>query len=82
MDEVDRILKAWARETPDLDVSPLRVLSRVSRLARYLDFARREAFARLFCRSTKKAGPANEAGPKILRFPRSGEVLRPVGGNG
>lgn len=46
MDEVDRILKAWARETPDLDVSPLRVLSRVSRLARYLDFARREAFAR------------------------------------
>lgn len=43
---------------------------------------RREAFARLFCRSTKKAGPANEAGPKILRFPRSGEVLRPVGGNG
>lgn len=45
MDEVDRILKAWARETPDLDVGPLRVLSRVSRLARYLDLARREAFA-------------------------------------
>ena len=45
MDEVDRILQAWARETPDLDVSPLRVLSRVSRLARHLDFERRDAFA-------------------------------------
>lgn len=45
MDEVDRILQAWARETPHLDVSPLRVLSRVSRLARYLDFERRDAFA-------------------------------------
>ena len=46
MDEVDRILLAWSRETPDLDVSPLGVLSRVSRLARYLDLARRDAFAR------------------------------------
>ena len=45
MDEVNRILQAWARETPDLDVSPLRVLSRVSRLARHLDFERRDAFA-------------------------------------
>ena len=45
MDEVDRILQAWARETPDLDVSPLRVLSRVSRLARHHDFERRDAFA-------------------------------------
>lgn len=45
MDEVDRILRAWARETPDLDVSPLRVLSRVNRLSRHLDFERRDAFA-------------------------------------
>ncbi len=44
-DEVDRILQAWAREVPDLDVSPLAVLSRVSRLSRHLDLARREAFA-------------------------------------
>lgn len=43
-DEVDRIVAAWARERPDLDVSPLEVLSRVSRLARHLDLARREAF--------------------------------------
>lgn len=45
MDEVDRILQAWNRETPDIDVSPLRVLSRVSRLARHLELARRDAFA-------------------------------------
>ncbi|MGC5582964.1 MarR family winged helix-turn-helix transcriptional regulator [Ornithinimicrobium sp. W1679] len=44
-DEVDRIVAAWRRERPDLDVNPLEVLSRVSRLARHLDLARREAFA-------------------------------------
>ena len=43
-DEVDRIVAAWRRERPDLDVSPLEVLSRVSRLARHLDRARRSAF--------------------------------------
>ncbi|KUG55774.1 MarR family transcriptional regulator [Serinicoccus chungangensis] len=43
-DEVDRIVAAWGRERPDLDVSPLEVLSRVSRLARHLDLARRDAF--------------------------------------
>ena len=45
-DEVDRIVLAWERERPDLDVRPLTVLSRVSRLARHLDLARRSAFAR------------------------------------
>lgn len=45
MDEVDRILEAWHAETPELDVRPLRVLSRVTRLARHLDFVRKEAFA-------------------------------------
>lgn len=45
MDEVDRILAAWRREAPGLDVAPLAVLSRVSRLARHLDFVRRDAFA-------------------------------------
>ncbi|MCK0113889.1 MarR family transcriptional regulator [Ornithinimicrobium sp. F0845] len=43
-DEVDRIVAAWQRERPDLDVSPLEILSRVSRLARHLDLARRHAF--------------------------------------
>lgn len=43
-DEVDGIIAAWQRERPDLDVSPLEVLSRVSRLARQLDLGRRSAF--------------------------------------
>lgn len=45
-DEVDRIIADWRRVRPDLDVSPLAVLSRVSRLNRHLDIARRGAFAR------------------------------------
>jgi DNA-binding MarR family transcriptional regulator len=44
-DEVDRIVAAWRRERPDLDVGPLQVLSRVTRLARHLDRARSAAFA-------------------------------------
>jgi len=45
-DEVDRIVGAWLRQRPDLDFSPLEVLSRVDRLSRHLDRARREAFRR------------------------------------
>ena len=45
MDEVDRILAAWQREAPGLDVAPLSVFSRVTRLARHLDLARKDAFA-------------------------------------
>jgi DNA-binding MarR family transcriptional regulator len=45
-DEVDDLVAAWHAERPDLDVEPLQVLSRVSRLARHLDRARRVAFAR------------------------------------
>ena len=44
-DEVDRLVEAWRRERPDLDVAPMEVLSRVTRLARHLDLARRQAFA-------------------------------------
>jgi len=43
-DEVDALVEAWRRERPDLDVAPLEVLSRVTRLARHLDLARRQAF--------------------------------------
>ena len=44
-DDVDRIVDAWRRERPDLDVAPLHILSRVSRLARHHDRARGSAFA-------------------------------------
>jgi DNA-binding MarR family transcriptional regulator len=44
-DEVDDLVAAWHVQRPDLDVEPLHVLSRVSRLARHLDLARRASFA-------------------------------------
>jgi DNA-binding MarR family transcriptional regulator len=43
-DEVDEIVERWRSERPDLDVAPLHVLSRVTRLARHLDLVRRAAF--------------------------------------
>ncbi len=43
-DEVDQLVDAWRRERPDLDVRPMEVLSRVSRLARHLDRQRAAAF--------------------------------------
>lgn len=44
-DEVAELVSAWRRERPDLDIAPLEVLSRITRLARQLDIARRAAFA-------------------------------------
>lgn len=44
-DEVDRLVAAWRRERPELDVAPMEVLSRVTRLARHLDRERSAAFA-------------------------------------
>jgi DNA-binding MarR family transcriptional regulator len=44
-DEVDRLVEAWARERSDLDLRPMEVLSRVSRLGHHLDRARRQAFS-------------------------------------
>lgn len=43
-DEVERIVRGWASARPDLDTSPLEVYSRISRLARHLESARRDAF--------------------------------------
>lgn len=39
------MVSVWQREAPHLDVAPLQVLSRISRLAKHLDRARRTAFA-------------------------------------
>ena len=73
-DEVDRIVDAWARERPDLDFSPLQVLSRVGRLARHLDRARRAAFAASELESwefdvlsaLRRAGDPYQLSPKAL----------------
>ncbi|WP_195906715.1 MarR family winged helix-turn-helix transcriptional regulator [Actinomyces urinae] len=43
-DEVDRIVSSWQKERPDLDSTPMLVFSRITRLARHLDLARRNAF--------------------------------------
>jgi len=43
-DEVDGIVAAWRRERPDLDVAPMQVLSRITRLAHRVDRHRANAF--------------------------------------
>ena len=43
-DDVDRIIDQWMRVRPDADVSPLAVLSRVTRISRQLGRVRAEAF--------------------------------------
>ncbi len=73
-DEVDRIVDAWTRERPDLDFAPLQVLSRIGRLARHLDRARREAFSRSELDSwefdvlsaLRRAGSPYQLSPKAL----------------
>ncbi len=73
-DEVDRLVEAWRRERPDLDVRPLEVLSRVSRLARHLDRGRRAAFAEHglepwefdVLAALRRAGPPYELSPGEL----------------
>ncbi|WP_308465489.1 MarR family winged helix-turn-helix transcriptional regulator [Rathayibacter soli] len=73
-DEVDRIVDAWLRERPDLDFSPLQVLSRVGRLAKHLDRARRGAFERSDLESwefdvlsaLRRAGAPYQLSPKAL----------------
>lgn len=73
-DEVDRLVTAWRKERPDLDVEPLHVFSRVSRLARHLDRARRAAFAEHdlepwefdVLTALRRAGPPYELSPGAL----------------
>lgn len=73
-DEVDDLVDAWRGQRPDLDVAPLHVLSRVSRLARHLDIARRSAFARHDLESwefdvlsaLRRAGPPFQLTPGAL----------------
>ena len=46
-DEVDRLIAAWKSERPDLNLAPLAVLSRVTRISRQLDITHRSVFADL-----------------------------------
>lgn len=45
-DEVDQVVAAWARERSDLDLGPMHVWSRISRLAAILADHRKRAFTR------------------------------------
>jgi len=73
-DEVDRIVDSWSRERPDLDFAPLQVLSRVGRLSRHLERARRTAFAASELESwefdvlsaLRRAGAPYQLSPKAL----------------
>jgi len=73
-DEVDRIVAAWREERPDLDFSPLEVLSRVGRLSRILDRERRRAFSRSelevwefdVLAALRRAGKPYQMSPKAL----------------
>ena len=73
-DEVDRLVEAWSRERPELDVTPMQVLSRVTRLARHLDRARRGAFAAQALETwefdvlsaLRRSGPPYELSPGTL----------------
>lgn len=73
-DEVDRIVDSWRRERPDLDFTPLQVLSRVARLSKHLDRARRTAFSRSELESwefdvlsaLRREGSPYELSPKAL----------------
>ncbi|MDI2131094.1 MarR family winged helix-turn-helix transcriptional regulator [Yinghuangia seranimata] len=44
-DHVDRVLAQWNRQRPDLDVSPMAVLGRMSRLSRLVSEELRHTFA-------------------------------------
>lgn len=73
-DEVERIVGAWRAERPDLDFSPMEVLSRVDRLSRHLEHARRAAFDRTdiepwewdVLSALRRAGEPYQLSPKLL----------------
>lgn len=73
-DEVDRLLADWRRERPELDVAPLAVMSRLSRLDRRLDLERKAVFDEFglegwgfdVLAALRRAGPPYELPPRIL----------------
>ena len=72
-DEVDRLVIAWERERPDLDFSPLEVLSRIVRISKHLDIARRNAFAELDIRGFDVLAALRRAGDPYQLSP--GQLL-------
>lgn len=73
-DEVDRILSEWSAARPDLDVAPLAVFSRMTRISKRLDRARVHAFERSGLASwefdvlavLRRGGAPYRQSPKVL----------------
>lgn len=73
-DEVDRILSDWAAARPDLDLGPLAIFSRMTRVTKHVDRARSRAFERSGLASwefdvlavLRRGGPPFRQSPKIL----------------
>lgn len=73
-DEVDRILRDWSAARPDLDLGPLAVFSRMTRVTKHLDRARAQAFERSGLTAwefdvlavLRRSAPPFRQSPKIL----------------
>lgn len=73
-DEVDRILSEWGAARPDLDLAPLAIFSRMTRITKHLDRARARAFERSGLTSwefdvlavLRRGGAPFRQSPKIL----------------
>jgi DNA-binding MarR family transcriptional regulator len=73
-DEVEYLVAGWRRALPDIDVSPLEVLSRVTRLAHHLERQRSIIFARHdletwtfdVLSALRRVGPPHELSPGEL----------------
>lgn len=73
-DEVERLVAGWHEALPDVDVSPLEVLSHVTRLAQHLERQRSIVFARHdletwtfdVLSALRRSGPSHELSPGQL----------------
>jgi DNA-binding MarR family transcriptional regulator len=76
-DAVDTLVDEWREERPDLDTSPLEVLSRVSRLAKHLERRRAGIFSSYgldlgtfdVLAALRRSGPPYELTPGLLLGP-------------
>lgn len=74
IDEVDGIIASWSAVRPDLDLGPLTVFSRLSRIAKHLNRARETAFDRSGLASwefdvlavLRRSGSPFRQSPKVL----------------
>jgi DNA-binding MarR family transcriptional regulator len=74
LDRVDSIVAQWSRERPDVDVSPMQIVGRILRAARYFDPALERVFTKyeldfgLFdvLATLRRSGPPYALAPRAL----------------